>query len=456
MLDSLAAARAGACDFEEEFRVVTDAGEMRWISSEAKLRRDSRTGALRLVGVAKDVTDRRRADDEKQRLQNQLVQARKMEAVGRLAGGIAHDFNNMLTVILAATELADAGMTQSDPARELLRQIDSAARHSADLTRQLLTFARRQVISPRVLNLNETVSTSLKMLRPLIGENVHVAWMPGADLHQVMMDPSQVDQLLANLCLNARDAILDVGDIVIETENSVLDDMYCAHHPGSAPGEYATLVVSDTGSGMDEETRSHVFEPFYTTKQGGRGTGLGLATVYGIVKQNNGFVSVYSKTGQGTTFRVYLPRCTEQPEKDQGEATQEAPLGRGETVLLVEDEAAILELAKKVLEQLGYKTLTANSPRDAVHLAGEYRHSIQLVITDVVMPEMNGRELCRRLAAIKPGLRYLYMSGYPANIIATQGVLEEGVSFLQKPFSMRDLALSVRRALDEEQPEQTE
>jgi two-component system cell cycle sensor histidine kinase/response regulator CckA len=395
-----------------------------------------------------DITKRKQAEAEKEKLQAQLIQAQKMEAVGRLAGGVAHDFNNMLTVIMGHTELALKNVAPLDPLHADLQEIDQAARRSADLTRQLLAFARKQTIAPRVLNLNDTVSGMLKILRRLIGEDIDLAWRPGAELWPVKIDPSQIDQILANLCVNARDAITGVGKVTIETGNITLDEAYCADHAGFVPGDYVLLAVSDDGCGMDEETQAHLFEPFFTTKGMGKGTGLGLATVYGIVKQNNGFIYVYSEPGQGTTFKIYFPHHKVEPAETSVESALETPLGGTEIVLMVEDEKAILDLGKSILRELGYTVLIAKTPGEAIRLVDEHTGDIHLLLTDVVMPEMNGRVLAERLASIRPGLKCLYMSGYTANAIAYRGVLEEGVHFIQKPFSMKDLAVRVREVLD--------
>jgi CheY-like chemotaxis protein len=298
--------------------------------------------------------------------------------------------------------------------------------------------------------LNDTVSGMLKMLLRLIGEDIDLIWMPGAGLWSVKMDPSQIDQLLANLCVNARDAIAGVGKVTIESENTVFDEAYCAVHPGFACGQYVLLAVSDDGCGMTPEVLDHLFEPFFTTKEVGQGTGLGLATVYGIVKQNEGFINVYSEPGQGTTFKIYLPRFLGEAVLPKAENAAETPKGRGETVLLVEDEAAILAVGRGMLEGLGYRVLTAATPSEALRLVKAQAAEIQLLISDVVMPEMNGRELAKLISTIKPGLKCLFISGYTANVIAHRGVLEDGVYFLQKPFSMKDLAFKVRLALERE------
>ncbi len=399
-------------------------------------------------GIGHNITERKQAEEEKAKLEAQLQQAQKLESVGRLAGGVAHDFNNMLGVILGYTEMA---MEQVDPAQPLhasLEQIRKAARHSADLTKQLLAFARKQPIAPNVLDLNETVTSTLKMLQLLLGENIHLNWQPKAELWPIKIDPSQVDQILANLCVNARDAITDVGTITIETENNTLDETFRSEHQGSVPGEFVRLAVSDNGCGMDKETLSHIFEPFFTTKRVGEGTGLGLAMVYGIVKQNNGFIYADSEPGSGTTFTIYLPRHTGKVEQKRP-ADAAAPARRGqETILLVEDEPDILEMTAMMHEKEGYTVLAANTPGEAIRLAREYPGEIHLLMTDVIMPEMNGRELADRISATRPAMKCLFMSGYTADIISSKGVLAKGVRFIQKPFSKKGLSAKVREVLD--------
>ena len=383
-------------------------------------------------------------------LESQFRQAQKMEAVGLLAGGVAHDFNNMLGVILGYTELA---LNMVDPAQTLhadLAQIHKAAIRSTDITRQLLAFARKQTIAPVVLDLNQTVESMIIMLRRLIGEDIDLAWLPGTGLAQVKIDPVQVDQILVNLCVNARDAIAGVGKITIETGTAAFDETYCAGHAGFVAGEYVMLAVSDDGCGMDKGTLDRVFEPFYTSKELGRGTGLGLSTVYGIVKQNHGFINVYSEPGNGTTFRIYLLRFVDPAVEIQRENEGELPLSRGETVLVVEDELSIRTLTKMILEKLGYRVLDAATPGEALALAAEHASEIHLLLTDVVMPEMNGRELANRIRSLYPGIKNMFMSGYTADVIAHRGVLDEGVNFIQKPFSMKDLAVKMRDALREE------
>jgi PAS domain S-box-containing protein len=406
---------------------------------------------VRVWGTQIDMTEVKRAEAEREHLQKQLAQSQKMEAVGRLAGGVAHDFNNMLTVILGNVQLALEEPGIPDALRTSLREVDAAAQRSADLTRQLLAFARKQTVVPQVLDLNETVEGMLKMLRRLIGEDIDLAWMPAPRLGSVRIDPSQIDQILANLCVNARDAIRDVGRVTIETENVTFDAAYCADHPGFRPGDYVQLSVGDDGCGMDAATRDSVFEPFFTTKPSGEGTGLGLSTVYGIVKQNEGFINVYSEPGQGTVFRIYLPRHAAPTAEPAPAAAAPVPTG-DETVLMVEDEPAILALGQAMLGSLGYRVVTASSPQEAVARAAEASGAVDLLITDVVLPGMNGRELAMSLGEQHPGLRTLFMSGYTANVIAHHGVLEEGVAFIQKPFSRLELARKVRACLDAPAP----
>jgi PAS domain S-box-containing protein len=410
-------------------------------------------GQRYLMGLGIDITDRKRAEAEAEKLQVQLTQGQKMESVGRLAGGIAHDFNNMLGVILGYSELALERVEAGQPMYSALHGIQQAAQRSADLTRQLLAFARKQTVAPKVLDLNETVAGMLNMLRRLIGENINLAWLPSDSLWMIKMDPTQIDQILANLCVNARDAIGDTGKVTIETANVFVDDAYCADHAGSVPGEYVQLTVNDNGRGMDHETLSHLFEPFFTTKEMGKGTGLGLSTVYGIVKQNNGFIYVYSELGQGATFNMYLPRYVAKSERlSESEAARPTAPGH-ETILLVEDEPMVLEMTAVMLKRQGYTVLPAFSPGEAIRLAREHAGEIHLLMTDVVMPEMNGRDLARNLLSLYPGLKRLFMSGYTADVIALHGVLEEGVPFIQKPFTMQGLAAKLRSVLMDRGPD---
>ncbi|MBI5017261.1 MAG: PAS domain S-box protein [Deltaproteobacteria bacterium] len=398
--------------------------------------------------LEQEVADRRRAEEEREGLQFQLAHAQKLEAVGRLAGGVAHDFNNMLAVILGRGELALRRGSLEGSLRRDLEEIVQAAERSSVLTRQLLAFARRQTVSPQVLDLNAAVAGMLRMLRRLIGEDVDLVWVPGAGLWTVRIDPSQLDQLLANLVVNARDAIAGTGRITLETRNVTLKEAVGTRDEVFPAGQYVLLTVSDDGCGMEEETLSHLFEPFYTTKPPGQGTGLGLATVYGIARQNGGFVDAVSEPGAGSTFRVHLPRAGAETATPPGRAAAAAPPGGSETVLLVEDEESILALGREILGQFGYCVLAAGTPEEALRLAGAHAGDIHLLVTDVVMPGMNGRELAARLTAARPGLRCLFVSGYSADVLARRGVLDEGVRLLEKPFRMRQLAEKVREALE--------
>jgi two-component system, cell cycle sensor histidine kinase and response regulator CckA len=401
-----------------------------------------------ILGIIRDITERKRAEADKENLQMQLLQAQKMESVGRLAGGVAHDFNNILQSIMGFSEMALEKLERSSPLHGDIKEIHQSASKAADLTRQLLAFARKQTVTPKILDLNDTIAAMLKMIRRLIGEDIDIAWMPGAGLWQVRMDPSQIDQVLANLCVNSRDAITGVGKVTIETENTVFEEAYCKDHSGFIPGDFVQLSVSDNGCGMDKSVLEHIFEPFFTTKGLGKGTGLGLATVYGIVKQNEGFIKIYSEPGTGTTFRIYLPRygaANGQPEK---KPPMEAPRHGTETILLVEDDPAILDMGKRMLKNLGYEVLTASTAKEALEIARKKSGEILLLLTDVVMPGMNGRDLAGKLLSRHPDMKCLFMSGYPSDVIALHGILEEGMRFIEKPFSMKDLASKLREVLE--------
>nr|NJM00949.1 PAS domain S-box protein [Desulfobacula sp.] len=431
-----------------EFEMMKKDGAFIQVSFNGKIARDQNGNFQQTHCILHDITARKQAEAEKEKLQDQLLQAQKMESVGRLAGGVAHDFNNMLGVILGHAEMALEEVKENHPLYADLKEIQAAAQRSADLTRQLLTFARKQMISPKILHLNRTVQQMITMLHRLIGEDIDLIWKPAEDLWPVKMDPSQIDQILANLCVNARDAITGVGKITIETGMKTFDPAYCAEHTGFVPGDFVLLALSDNGCGMDRKTLDSLFEPFFTTKDLGKGTGLGLAMVYGIVRQNNGFINVYSEPGKGTVFRIYLPRYLSGDEAAGISPPAEPAPGGNETILLVEDEAAILGLARVMLERMGYGVLAASSPAEALRQARAHTGKIDLLMTDVVMPEMNGRDLAVQLAKLYPDLKLLFMSGYTANVIAHHGVLDEGVCFIQKPFSKNDLALKLREALN--------
>ncbi|MGE0453272.1 MAG: PAS domain S-box protein [Vicinamibacteria bacterium] len=395
----------------------------------------------------RDVTELKRSEAERRALEAQLRQAQKMEAIGRLAGGVAHDFNNMLGVILGYADIALRKVPTVDPVHKSLRAIRDAAERSADLTRQLLAFSRRQTIAPRVLDLNAQLKGMERLLHRIIGEDVELRFVLAAEPWPVLMDPSQVDQILANLAVNARDAMPDGGTLTVETAAVSLDAEYCETHPGSRPGEYVLLTVTDTGIGMDESTRERAFEPFFTTKPEGKGTGLGLAMVYGVVKQNEGFVEIESEIGRGTTFRIHIPRTRLERRATEPAATAGPPARGRETVLLVEDQQQLREITRELLESLGYAVLEAPSPGDALTLCEKHGGEIHLLLTDVVMPVMNGKELAERVKAIRPRIRTLFTSGYTADTIGRRGVLEPGVWFIEKPFSLDSLARKLREVL---------
>ncbi len=428
VFDRLMTGGTNTSEFHEN-PVLTREGEVRTVAWYNALLKDNQGRVVGTLSSGEDITERKRAEEEREKLREphvQLLQAQKMESVGRLAGGVAHDFNNMLSVILGYTQLTMDDLDPADPMYENLAEVLNAGNRSARIVRQLLAFARKQTIDPRVLDLNGTVEGMLKMLGRLIGEDIDLLWEPGPDPWPVMMDPVQIDQILANLCVNARDAIPGTGRITIETENVVLDEVYCAGHAGFRPGRFVMLAVSDDGCGMDRETLDKVFDPFFTTKEIGKGTGLGFSTVYGIVKQNEGFINIYSEPDKGTTVRIYLPRHEGEAKGEIKTGGVQDPKARGETVLLVEDDASVLNLGRRILERLGYKVLTSLSPVEAVDLAREHAGEIHLLITDVVMPEMNGRDLADAVTRMRPDIRTLFMSGYTANSVVHHGILKKG------------------------------
>jgi two-component system cell cycle sensor histidine kinase/response regulator CckA len=402
-----------------------------------------------IISICRDITERRLAADEKERLNIQLIQAQKMESVGRLAGVVAHDFNNMLGVILGWADMARINLSPENELNAILGHIVEAAQRSADLTRQLLIFARKQLVEPKIIDLNETIESMLKMLRRLIGEDIQLLWKPAASLESVLIDPTQVDQILANLCINARDAIgNDLGEIGIETRVVDLGEEFCRSHIGATAGRYVLLTVRDSGCGMGSDLLANVFEPFFTTKSRGKGTGLGLATVYGIVNQNKGYIDVSSKPGKGTTFYIYLPCHAAIPMSASKQAGAMGTLRGNQTILLVEDEAQLLKAVQTMLIQLGYTVLTAATPGEAIRLSKEYADPLHLLITDVIMPEMNGQDLARVLRQPRPDLKCLFISGYTSDHVSHQSILAEDAYYLQKPFLMNDLALKIKTILE--------
>ena len=385
---------------------------------------------------------------ERKRLENQLLQAQKMESIGRLAGGIAHDFNNMLTAIMGNAELALMSMSQDNPIYNDIIEIKTTTERAANLTRQLLAFSRRQIIEPRVLNLNEVILDMNKMLRRLIGENIELVTIPHESLWLVKIDPSQIEQVLTNIIINARDAMPGGGKLIIETANVMLDEEYAESHPDIVIGNYVLLAISDTGVGMDTETLTQIFEPFFTTKEKGKGTGLGLATCYGIIKQNDGYINAYSELGHGTTFKIYLPAVPEGTQETNTTSIDTNQLRGTETILVVEDEPSVRQVITRNLSKYGYSVLETANGEDALRLVDEFKSAIQLILTDVVMPRMGGKALVERLKKKLPNIKVLFMSGYTDNSIVHLGIVDPGIEFIQKPFYSGDLLKKVRYVLD--------
>jgi PAS domain S-box-containing protein len=421
------------------FRIRTSKGDHRLVEVAAtpELREGQVVGIL---GVARDVTERLN-------LEQQLRQAQKMEAVGRLAGGVAHDFNNILTAITGYADLLLEDLPAGDTRRPDVDEIRKAAERAAGLTRQLLAFSRQQVMQVQALDLNALVVESERMLGRLLGEDIQVATALAPDLGAVKADPGQLEQVIMNLAVNARDAMPEGGKLTFETANVELDELYSREHFPAGPGSYVMLAVSDTGVGMSEDTQAHLFEPFFTTKEKGKGTGLGLATVYGIVKQTGGFIWVYTELGLGSTFKIYLPRADESPQP-RWAAPSVGPADGTETVLVAEDEAAVRAVARQALARHGYTVLEAPTAEAALDVASRHSGTIHLLLTDVVMPGMGGRDLARRLTALRPDIRTIYMSGYTEDAITRHGVLEPGLVYVQKPFGPEALARRVREVLD--------
>jgi len=417
-----------------------------WLEETCTFQRDENGKPVGILLSGRNITERKKAEQERDKLAAQLLQSQKMETVGRLAGGVAHDFNNMLNVILGYIDLAKMRLTMENPIYSDLIEIEKAATRSKDLTTQLLAFSRKQIISPKVVDLNLLVADTQKTITRLIGEDIDLKFYPAEDLWSIKFDPVQAEQVLINLAVNARDAMHTGGKLIIETTNVQVDGSFCEAHLDIVPGDYVLLIVSDTGEGIDKADLPYVFEPFFTTKEFGKGTGLGLSTVYGIVRQNNGYISVYSEQGKGSTFKIYIPRTTEAATAVT--RAPEAPVKSGSgTILLVEDDEMVLKMVSDMLEALGYMVIASENPLDALSLCEKGVTPIDLVLTDVVMPQMSGKELRDKLIARNPGMKILFMSGYTSNIIAQHGVLEEGMQFIQKPFSINLLAEKVKKML---------
>ena len=424
-----------------EMEIVTKDGQRVALEVSNRLMYQQNGKPVGIQGIARDVTERKQ-------LQLQLSQSQKMEAIGRLAGGVAHDFNNHLGIIIGYSELLLERLGPDDPLRKNARMIKEAGLRSAALTRQLLAFSRRQVFEPKVLNLNEVVTEIEKMLRPLIGEDIELVTLLNPELGKVRADPSQIDQVIMNLAVNSRDAMPQGGRLTIETANVELDESYARTHVTVQAGSYVMLAVSDTGMGMDTETQTHMFEPFFTTKEKGKGTGLGLAMAYGIVKQSGGYIWVYSEPGQGTTFKIYLPRLEAGVREAETERVSSAALQGEETVLLVEDEGMLRELAREFLQSSGYTVLEAGNGAEAIEVSKRHQGLIHLLMTDVVMPGMSGRELTQRMKGHRPDTKVLYVSGYTDDVVLRNGMLEPGTAFLQKPFTRDTLMHKVRDVLE--------
>lgn len=441
---------AGDGFFDIEHRLVRPDGTVRWTSIRSQTFFEGvgeDRHPVRTVGAANDITERKQAEADKAKLEAQLFQAQKMESIGRLAGGVAHDFNNLLTVINGYTDLLLQGVSGGDPMEKSLQEIKKAGQRAAELTQQLLAFGRKQITMPKVLNLNHLVRDVENLLRRLIGEDISLTTVLTPALGRVIADPSQIVQVLMNLAANGRDAMPNGGRLRIETANIELDDRYEGEHPEATPGPYVRLTVSDSGSGMDAETRAHLFEPFFTTKKVGEGTGLGLATVYGAVKQAGGFIRVYSEPGRGSTFKIYLHRVQDAIETERAPCSPAGTLHGTETILLVEDQPELRQLARTILESYGYEVLEASDAEEALHLAERWSAQIHLMLTDVVMPGMNGWELANRMKRLRPDTKVIYMSGYAAN--ASPGEIQEaGIDYLQKPLTPDDLVCKVREVLE--------
>jgi two-component system cell cycle sensor histidine kinase/response regulator CckA len=417
---------------------------------EERVIRDKENQIIGIRSTVEDITERRRTEEALRKSEEQLRQWQRVEAIGRLAGGVAHDFNNLLMTIKGCSELLLGAFDRRDPRREEVDEILKAADRATSLTRQLLAFGRRQVLQPQVLDLNAVVMNMDKMLRRLIGEDVQLITCLDPNLWSVKVDPGMIEQVIMNLAVNSRDAMPSGGKLTIETTNVTHDENYASHHVSVKPGFYVMLAISDTGCGMDKETQSHLFEPFFTTKETGKGTGLGLSTVYGIIKQSGGNVWAYSEPGLGTTFKIYLPQVEKGAKayRPRLKPKEAGAAGGTETILLVEDEEAVRSMVSKVLQNRGYTVLEARHGNEAVEVSERYEGSINLMVTDVVMPQMSGRELAERLTTLRPKMHVLYMSGYPDNTIVQHGVLEPGTSFLQKPFTISALETKVREILD--------
>ncbi|MCB9419487.1 MAG: PAS domain S-box protein [Ardenticatenaceae bacterium] len=442
---------AGDGSYDVEHRMLLPDGSVRWQSSRAQTffaGEGNDRYPIRTIGASLDVTETKLAEIAQAELEEKLRQSQKLESLGRLAGGIAHDFNNLLVPIIGYTELAQMRLSPGDKLHNYLNKINTAAERAVSLTKQILAFSRRQMLEVQVFNLNDIVAEFKDMLQRLIGEDINLELFLAATPCLVKADRTQIEQILLNICINARDAMPVGGQLIIETGNVYLDEAYAQSRPDTQPGHHVMLSLSDTGHGMDDETKLHIFEPFFTTKEKGQGTGLGLATVFGIVKQHQGNIWVYSEPGQGTTFKIYLPRAEETAILTTITGSERPATHGTETIMIVEDEPMVRKLARETLEAYGYTIIEADSPGDGLLIASSYEGVIDLLLTDVIMPNMNGRELYENIALIRPDIKVLYMSGYTDNVIVHHGVLDPDVNFLQKPFTVRGLAQKIRSVLD--------
>jgi two-component system cell cycle sensor histidine kinase/response regulator CckA len=450
VFEQAAKAHSGEVTPPLEHRIIHKDGSVRWLRNTIALQRNDQGQVIFYDGLVNDITERKRAEEVLRQTEDQLRQSQKLEAIGRLAGGVAHDFNNLLTAIMGYTDFLLMSLNPDDPRHSDAKEIRKASEQAATLTRQLLAFSRKQDLQPRILDLNAVVTDSAKILRRLLGEDIDLNTGLDPSLWMVKADPGQLEQVIINIAVNSRDAMPDGGRLIVETANVNLDEEYCRQHPSTKVGCHVMLAISDTGCGMDVETQSQIFEPFFTTKEQGKGTGLGLSTAYGIIKQSGGSIWVNSELGKGTVVEIYLPRVEgEIGVLDNRLTENQKQTVRGtECLLLVEDEEAVRNLVCETLRRSGYMVLEAPNGGEALRLATEYVGPIHLMVTDLVMPEINGRRLAERMATVRPNMRVLYMSGHTASVVAPLGILEPGVAFLQKPFSPDMLARRIREVLD--------
>ncbi len=447
--ETLEAHLAGKTDsYEAEYRLRKKSGDWIWVLDKGRvIERTSDGKPIRACGTHLDITERKMAEEAREKLEAQLLQSHKMEAVGQLAGGIAHDFNNLLQVILGNVDIVQSDLGPDTPNRESLDEVRKAAERAAELTQQLLAFSRRQIIQPVNLELNDLIQGVLRMVRRIIGEHIELRFIPGDSLGLVRGDKGQIEQVLMNLCVNARDAMPTGGTLTIETENVVIGAAYCQDHLWAIEGRYVLLSVTDSGLGMDEATRSHIFEPFFTTKGVGQGTGLGLATVYGIVKHHNGLIHVYSEPGKGTAFKIYLP-IAERSADEVGSKIEVRAVGGSETILVAEDEEMVRRLVVRVLESAGYTVLEAVDGEEALRVFEKHADKIDMAILDVMMPKLGGREVMERIRAQCASMRFLFSSGYSENAIHSNFVIKSGLRLISKPYLGADLLRAVRETLD--------